>query len=252
MRLARICSCCLMLIVLMGEMASAQKNCGVLNTALRSGEVLKYKVFYTLAGVYVGAGEAEFKIQVSKKTRGAFYLTGFGKTYSGYNWIYPVNDLYESVADSLTFEPYWFRRQIREGGRKKLEEFRMDRSRNEVLESNRRKKVSDCVTDVLSVIYYARCIPYHRYLTGAKIPIQLYLDGEEYPVYIRYLGKEKITTPYGTYQTIKFKPLLLEGTLFTGGEQMTVWVTDDEQHMPVYVDTPILVGHIRVYLGLPE
>lgn len=248
MRIDRICSFCLILIVLTGEAPRAQKNCGVINSALRSGEVLKYKVFYTLAGVYVGAGEAEFKIQISKKTRGAFYLTGFGKTYASYDWIYPVKDLYESVADSLTLEPFWFRRQLQEGGRKKLEEFRIDRTRNEVQEFNRKKTVSDCVTDVLSVIYYARCIQYQRYAVGAKIPIQLFLDGEEYPVYIRYLGKEKIITPYGTYQTIKFKPLLLEGTLFQGGEQMSVWVTDDEQHIPVYVDTPILVGHIRVYL----
>jgi hypothetical protein len=65
---------------------------------------------------------------------------------------------------------------------------------------------------------------------------------------IRYLGKEKLTTKYGTYNTIKFRPLLIEGTIFKGGEKMEVWVTDDLNKLPIYIVTPILVGSIKVYL----
>jgi hypothetical protein len=38
----------------------------------------------------------------------------------------------------------------------------------------------------------------------------------------------------------------VKGTMFEGGEKMTVWVTDDENHIPVRIETPIIVGSIKV------
>jgi hypothetical protein len=34
--------------------------------------------------------------------------------------------------------------------------------------------------------------------------------------------------------------------MFDGGEKMTIWVTDDENHIPVRIETPIVVGSIKV------
>ncbi|HEV9036356.1 MAG TPA: DUF3108 domain-containing protein, partial [Puia sp.] len=72
------------------------------------------------------------------------------------------------------------------------------------------------------------------------------LDRQVYHLYIRYLGKETIRTAYGKFRTIKFKPLLVKGTMFQGGEKMTVWVTDDPNHIAVRVESPITVGKVRV------
>ena len=43
-------------------------------------------------------------------------------------------------------------------------------------------------------------------------------------------------------------PLLIQGTIFEGGEKMTVWVSDDKNHLPLRVNSPILVGSIKVDL----
>ena len=45
---------------------------------------------------------------------------------------------------------------------------------------------------------------------------------------------------------IKFKPLLIKGTIFEGGEKMTVWVSDDGNRIPVRIESPISVGSIKV------
>ena len=74
----------------------------------------------------------------------------------------------------------------------------------------------------------------------------MFLDNEVYELYIRYLGKTIITTKYGTFNAIKFKPLLVKGTLFSGGEKMVVYVTDDGNHIPIRVESPIVVGSIKV------
>jgi hypothetical protein len=73
----------------------------------------------------------------------------------------------------------------------------------------------------------------------------MFLDNQVYSLYIRYLGKETIKTRYGKFRTIKFKPLLIKGTIFEGGEKMTVWVSDDRNHIPVRVESPISVGSIK-------
>ena len=65
-------------------------------------------------------------------------------------------------------------------------------------------------------------------------------------MYIRYMGKENIKTKYGKFRAIKFKPLLLKGTIFEGGEKMTVWVSDDGNKIPVRIESPISVGSIKV------
>ena len=59
---------------------------------------------------------------------------------------------------------------------------------------------------------------------------------------------------YGKFNAIKFKPLLIKGTIFTGGEKMTAWVSDDPNHILLRAESPIAVGNIKVdmmgYSGL--
>ena len=79
-----------------------------------------------------------------------------------------------------------------------------------------------------------------------KIPFTMFLDNETYNLYIRYLGKEIIKTKYGRFRAIKFKPLLVKGTIFEGGEKMNAWVSDDPNHLLLRVESPIAVGSIKV------
>jgi len=41
---------------------------------------------------------------------------------------------------------------------------------------------------------------------------------------------------------------LVDGTIFKGGEGMTVWVTDDKNKIPVMVEAQILVGSVKAIL----
>ena len=74
----------------------------------------------------------------------------------------------------------------------------------------------------------------------------MFLDEEVYHLYLRYLGKEKVKTKYGKFNAIKFKPLLIKGTIFQGGEKMTAWISDDPNHLLLRVESPISVGSIKV------
>ena len=225
-------------------------TCHESHRAFRSGEVLNYKVYYTWGGAYVGAGEAKFTATLSQlEQKPVWHVQGEGHTYASYDWFFKVRDLYESYIDTSTGLPLKFVRKIHEGGHRLFYQALFNSSMHRVVSQDGVYTIPDCTQDVLSAIYAARNIDFNRYRSGDKIPLNLFLDNQVYPVYIRYLGREKLTTKFGTFQTIKFKPLLIEGTIFKGGEKMEVWVSDDQNRIPLMVNTTILVGHIRVFLN---
>ena len=221
--------------------------CGVRNKAFSSGEQLNFKVFYTVIGVYIGAGEANFSVNQERlNNKPVYHIVGDGKTYSFYDNFFRVRDKYESFIDTATLQPYKFIRNVDEGSYKKIENVTFNQTTNTAVTNAGVFKVPNCIQDVVSAIYYARNIDYNKYKKDEKIPFSMFLDNEVYNLYIRYLGKETIKTKYGKFRAIKFKPLLVKGTMFEGGEKMTVWVSDDPNHIPLRIESPISVGSIKV------
>ncbi len=221
--------------------------CGISNTSFLAGEQLTMTVFYNVAGVYVNAGTASFTNSLEKlggKT--VFHMVGDGKTNPSYDWIYKVRDRYETFIDTATLQPLKFIRNVNEGGYKKYENITFNRSANTAVTNKGVYKVPSCIQDVLSSIYYARNIDFNKYKSGDRIPFTMFLDNDIYSMYIRYLGKEDVKTKYGKFRAIKFKPLLIKGTIFQGGEKMTVWVSDDKNHIPLRIESPITVGTVKI------
>jgi hypothetical protein len=214
-----------------------------------AGENISYIVYYSALGLYVNAGNANFSTSLERiNNKPAYHVIGVGASNSHYDWIFKVRDRYESFFDTATLQPYKFIRNIEEGGYKKYENVTFNQSANTAITTNGVFKVPNCIQDVLSSIYYARNIDFSRYKEGDKIPFTMFLDNEVLNLYIRYLGTEVLKTKYGRFRTIKFRPLLVKGTIFEGGEKMTVWVTDDGNRVPVRIESPIVVGSVKVDL----
>lgn len=236
--------------------ARAQNDfCGLNNKCVKAGEKLNFRVYYNLNFVWVSAGEANFTTALETLNgKPVFHITGDGRTYKSYDWIFRVRDKYETYLDTETLLPQKFIRNVDEGGHKFTNNVTFYQDQGKALSGKKTFTVPKCVQDVLSAIYYARNINYNSYKPGSRIPFSMFLDDQVYNLYIRYVGKEKIKTKYGTFNAIKITPLLIKGTIFEGGEKMTVWVSDDENHIPLRVDSPILVGSIKVdmmgYSGL--
>jgi hypothetical protein len=243
----------------------AQKNCTVNNQAFKAGEEFQYKIYYNWGALWMAAGEASFSASLTNLNgKNMYHFVGLGATYSQYDWFYKVRDKYESYADTSTLRPLRFIREAKEGGSYTYDYYVFNQRQNKVYTSSIRNKttskldsikITACTNDVMTAIFYARCLDFSLYKPKDTIPITFVLDGALFPSYIRYLGKETIQSDVlGKVKCIKFSPKLIEGTIFKGGEGMIVWVTDDENKMPVYVETPIVIGTIKVklskYIGL--
>lgn len=237
----------------------AQTSCAIKNKTFQAGEVFNYKVYYNWGAIWVSAGEASFRTQLTEmNARPIYHFVGEGSTYPKYDFLYKVRDRYESYADTATLKPSRFKREAHEGGSYTFDDYVFNQQKHKVYTAERRNKktlkydsinITACTNDVMTAIYYARCLDFSIYTPNDTIPITFVLDGKVYPSYIRYIGKEVIyNETIGYVRCIKFRPKLIEGTLFKDGEEMIVWVTDDVNKMPVYVETPILVGTIKVKL----
>lgn len=221
--------------------------CGISNMSFTHGERILYKVHYNVIGIYVDAGDASFTVdRTIFDNRPVYHLTGLGTSNPRYDWIFKVRDRYESYIDTGSLRPYHFKRDVYEGGYAFKENVTFDHVRNQADTKKGRYKVPACVQDVLSAIYYARNIDFNKYKPGDKIPFNMFIDEEVHPLFIRYLGKEVVKTKYGKYKSIKFSPLLINGTIFSGGEKMVVWVSDDPNHVPLRIESPITVGSVKV------
>ncbi len=229
------------------QQTPADEFCTIRNTSFQNGEQLKYVVYYSIIGLYVNAGNATVTTSIERmNNRPVYHIVGAGKSNSSYNWISKINNRYETYVDTATMQPMKFIRDVHEGNHKKYENITFNRKSNTAVTTDGVYKVPACIQDVVSALYYARNIDFNKYKPGDKVTFSMFIDNEIYNMYIRYLGKEEIKTKYGKFRAVKFKPLLIKGTIFEGGEKMNVWVTDDANRIPLRVESPIAVGSIKV------
>ena len=237
----------LLLLIIVSPLKAGDEFCGLQNTAFQGGERIEYSIYYSVIGLYVNAGNASFTTNIEKiNNRTAYHVIGDGSSNSKYDWIFKVRDRYESYIDTTTLQPLKFIRNVNEGGYKTYENVTFNSQTSTAITTKGVFKIPSCIQDVLSSIYYARNINFNNYKANDKIPFNMFLDNQVYNIYVKYLGKEDIKTRYGKFHAIKFKPLLVKGTMFEGGEKMTVWVTDDANHIPIRIESPIVVGSIKV------
>jgi hypothetical protein len=233
-----------------GAVAQSEEKddfCGIKNTAFIAGEVVTMKVFYNTLGMYVGAGEATFTTTLERfNGRTAYHCLGEGKNYPFFDNFFKVRDRYETYIDTATMLPMKFIRNVDEGGHKIYNNVTFNQGTGTAISTNGVFKTSKCIQDVISAIYYARNINFNKYKPGDKIPFDMFLDDEVYHLYLRYMGKETVKTQYGKFKAIRFKPLLVKGTIFEGGEKMNAWVSDDPNHLLLRVESPVSVGSIKV------
>jgi len=231
-------------------------QCNDVNTSFKAGEVVKYHAYYNWGFIWLNAGQVSFSVDAIKVNQTpAYHLKAHGATYKSYDKLYKVRDTFETKVDTLHLEPFEFKRITNEGSYNANYHYKFNRATRTIQasiqkEDEARKDTAliwnKCSFDLLTMVYKARNIDYSKYKIDEKIPISMVVDGEIHDIYIRYLGKETIKNRDGRhFKCLKFSPLLVEGTIFKSGEDMTVWVTDDANRIPIIVEAKILIGSVK-------
>lgn len=226
----------------------------VKHNAFKRGERLEYEVSYG----WVTAGEAIIEItQENKKLAGrnVMHVVGTGNSLGTFNWFFKVRDRYETYMDEQGVFPWIFVRDIHEGGFELKQYYTFDQYKQKVkTDKGKEFDVPLGVQDMISSFYRARALDFNHAKPGQVYEIQAFVDNEVWPLKIKYLRNEKIEVDKGTFDCMVFVPVVQTGRIFKKEEDMMVWVTRDENKIPILAKAKILVGsitmEIRDYKGL--
>jgi len=238
------------------EKDSSLDICSLPNKSFMGGEKLTYKLYYNWGLIWMGAAQVSFTVEEKDDS---YILTATGKTYPSYNWFFYVEDYFYSHVDKKTLLPFWAKRDINEGGYKILNELNFNQ-RSGTVTSYVKKNNNDgktvtriynsCMFDILSLFYKLRNIDRKVLSSDRAINFPLILDDNVYELNFQYLGKEKgkRISDLGRFDTFKISPAIIEGRVFKGERKMTVWISDDEAKIPLYLESPIKIGSVKAIL----
>ncbi|MCS6905425.1 MAG: DUF3108 domain-containing protein [Bacteroidia bacterium] len=211
------------------------------------GETIVYRVHYG----WFTAGEARFQVASQVRYyqgRPCFLLHGEGKSASSFEWFYKLHDTFDSFVDTLAFLPHHYIRHSRQGSWRFSDTVYYDYQRSVIQGVKGRFKMLPNTHDMLSAIYYARCLNLRSAKKGQIFPIPIFLDDGIYEVGVKVLGREIISTKLGKVRCLKVAPILIAGRVFKGREEMLVWLTDDANLLPVKIESAVIIGSISADL----
>ncbi len=218
--------------------------------AYKPGEHFKFKIHY---GIF-NAGYATLDLKTGKfKGKNLYHAIGKGWTTGISRWFMNVNDLYESYFDSNN-RPYRFIRKVDEGGYIIDKELHFDENNHTVTVINKEKKTTEKYTipqqihDMVSVFYFLRNYDMSRINPGDEISVDMFLDEEIYPFKLKFLGKDILNTKIGKIHSLKFRPLVQSGRIFKENESLTIWISDDQNKIPLLIKAKLLVGSLKASL----
>lgn len=220
--------------------------------AFNVGEWFKFRIHYGI--VNAGYATLEVKDAVVNKKK-VFHVVGRGYTTGVSKFFFKVEDLYESYIDKVTGNPYQFVRKINEGGYIKNQEGFFNQTENKVLVKDYKRKtervfaIPKNTQDILSSFYYLRNYPtIDQIKPGDFVIIDMFLDDETTKFRLKFMGREDITTKFGVVPTMVFRPSVQSGRVFKEEESLTIWISDDNNKLPVRIKADLAVGSIKADL----
>ncbi len=221
------------------------------DTAFDIGEWFKFRIHYGL----VTAGYATLEVTQDQANENAYHIKGFGETTGLSRLFFKVEDYYETKVDKTTALPYQFIRKIDEGGhtKNKVIDFDQEARMAYVHDKKRNKeheiKTPGDVQDMVSTFYYLRnALDVASLKVGDEAEVTMFFDEENYPFKLRFLGRDQINTKFGKVDALMFRPLVLAGRVFKEQESLTVWVSDDNNKIPLRIKASLAVGSIKADL----
>lgn len=250
---------CFLLLAAFSVAAEAPKK---VNNAFKAGERLSYIATYKIG--FVNVDIATVSIRTLDDVVGverAYLIHALGKINPDYEWFFKMRDDYKVWLDRETLRPLLFKNDIMEGDYRYHSTYRYDWKNMKVHTSERNLSWSEDKNrsydlaadsfDALSLFFNLRTRNIAALKVGHVDTLKVVFANRIRSVAFTYMGKEeKRIQGLGKVKTVKFKCQLANdaGVSFQDGTSFTIWLSDDQNLIPLYIDTPIRVGSVRVRL----
>ena len=220
--------------------------------AFGGGEWFKFRVHYG----WVTAGYGTLTVtDTILDQKPVHHVVGYGRTTGLSRAFFKVEDNYETYMDKDRDIPYRFIRQIDEGGHTKDIQIDFDHERGEALVYNKKHQTKEWVEfpvdaqDMVSAFYYLRNqLDVSGLKEGDTLDMNMFFDKENYVFRLKFLGREVLDTEFGDVNSLKFRPYVQSGRVFKEKESLTVWVSDDDNKIPLLIKASLAVGSLKASL----
>lgn len=231
------------------------KDIAETGVAYQAGEKMSFTMHYNWGMIDSDVGSATVSLDtVRLNGQNAFLCSVNGRTTRLYDLFFKVREDFKSWFTVDGLRPLKFTRDTFEGKYVAKNTYIYDWDAAEphimadVFSSSSGQRypelpLTPCTFDLPALFFFARNIDMDKVEPGKRYPMTFAIDDDIYNVYFIFYGPETIKVKgLGTVKTIRFAAKLLAGEVFTGEEDMMIWISDDENRVPVYFEAPILVG----------
>jgi len=221
-------------------------------SAYQDGEWFQFRIHYG----FITAGYATLEVDdVSLNGKKVHHIKGEGHTTGATKLFFGVDDYYQSYMDKEKDIPYRFIRKIDEGGYTKDIQIDFDHGNQTARVNDKKKGKIEEVSlpsnpqDMVSAFYYLRNrVDNDKIKIGDVVDMNMFFDRETHKFRLKFLGRETIKTDFGNVPTLIFRPYVEAGRVFKEKESLTVWVTDDDNKIPVLIKADLAVGSLKATL----
>lgn len=229
----------------------------------KQGEKIKFTISYRIGVVNTDVADVDFETtETEYDGTPVFNVHAYSTIYPLYKAFFDINDQYTTKLDKETIQPLQLVTELQEGSYRFSSRYNYDWDKMEVNTRYRNHKNSDYTYntmklqdensyDGLSFFYNFRARDWSKFKKGDRFTINLVLEDTIRSIQMRFAGREvKNIKGYGRFKTMKFVCQLAtsQGETFEDGSELFMWMSDDMNKIPIYMETPIRIGTIRARL----
>ena len=211
------------------------------------------RFLFDLGYSFINAGKTEMSIDSIVKVDGHQCYQLVSRVWSNktFDLIYKVRDYVESNIDVNGIFSRRYVKRLNEGSYSDDKEVLYEQERNKahLIEDGDYKNtfdIPDCAQDILSALYFVRTM---EFSVGDTMAINLFDVDKAYPLKVKVNRREHVEVPAGEFDCLVVEPFLESEGMFRSEGRIELWLSDDENRIPVLMRTYIaIIGHIDAKL----
>ncbi len=239
---------------------NAQAQCKINNTFFQAGEEMTYDLYFKYGLINTKAGISTLKTVAEKYDgKDALKMTLTARSTGTVKKIFNLDD---TLSCYLTKDlvPLAYNKNAEEGKDYTQERVKYTYTGNGVSINAKRYKNGEfkfdetitsksCMYDMMSVVYYARTLNYTSMKKGETSKVDFISGKKKVNMVIEYEGIETVeANDNRKYSCIKLTLSIMDDAFSDKKEAMKVYITNDNNRMPVRLDSKLNIGSTRAVL----
>jgi len=223
----------------------AQKQDSIPWVPYRVGEELKFSVNWTVGNI--GTAYMHVAAIDSFRANPCYRIEAGARSNKTLDLFYPVRDSFVSLIDRRRLFTRKFVKRQQEGKTRRHRELIYDQEagiRFDLVSGDTVDIVPEA-QDELSIFYYFRTLDLR---VGQGILLENFVSEDGNPLKVAVHRTEWVEVPAGRFLCYVVEPFLQKGGLFKHKGNLLIWITSDENRIPVKVASQLDFGQIVVML----